>query len=25
VLEETLGTPITDTDTPLPIVELRCD
>ncbi|ORV88110.1 nitroreductase [Mycobacterium interjectum] len=25
VLEETLGAPITDTDTPLPIVELRCD
>jgi deazaflavin-dependent oxidoreductase (nitroreductase family) len=25
VLEETLGTPITDTDTPLPMVELRLD
>lgn len=25
VLENTLGVPITDTDTPLPIVELRCD
>lgn len=25
VLEETLGAPITDTDNPLPIVELRCD
>lgn len=25
VLENTLGAPITDTDTPLPIVELRCD
>ncbi len=25
VLENTLGAPITDTDSPLPIVELRCD
>jgi deazaflavin-dependent oxidoreductase (nitroreductase family) len=25
VLEETLGVPITDTDTPLPLVELRLD
>jgi hypothetical protein len=25
VLEETLGVPITDTDTPLPMVELRLD
>ncbi len=25
VLEETLGAPLTDTNTPLPIVELRCN
>jgi hypothetical protein len=25
VLEDTLGVPITDTDTPLPLVELRLD
>jgi deazaflavin-dependent oxidoreductase (nitroreductase family) len=25
VLEQTLGVPITDTDTPLPLVELRLD